>query len=169
MLAFLSGCAEPMPEPVPDDGELKIGYVETIGFPVSVPGAKPGDGFTHLWLLSKNGRYWIQTRDGEVRGCGRYLDGPTSERIVKVWRQASPLLEKIKRETDPQTARISDGTSYSFEGYGPDDMRAKMPAYGLQDVEAMIVGMWDYCRKRSLTAQRAFEGPLSALERQARP
>jgi hypothetical protein len=168
MLALLSGCASPKPEPVPDDGELKIGYVELIGFPVTAPGAKPGEGFTHLWLLSNEGRYWIRTRDGVMDGCGRYLDGPTSERIIKVWRHAAPLLEKIRRETDPETSLIADGTSYYFEGYGPADIRGKMPAYDLRDVQAMIVGMWDYCRNISLTAQRALEVPLSALERQAK-
>jgi hypothetical protein len=157
MLALLVGCAAPMREPVPDDGELKIHYTQIVYF------LSPGrDILGELWLMSKDGRYWVRAKSALNLGCERFLDAHTAVRIVRIWKRAAPLLEQIDREPDTGL----DITSYSFEGYEKADVRAKMPPYDFEKVQEMVTRMWDYCRKGALTSPQAMGSSLRALERQ---
>jgi len=83
--------------------------------------------------------------------------------MAEIWKRAAPLLEKIRREPDTGL----DITSYNFDGYGKIDAGAKMPPYDFEKIQQMIMKAWDYCRKPSLTSQRAVESSLRSLERQA--
>jgi hypothetical protein len=158
MLALLSSCAIPSPEAMPDGGDLKIYYRQTVYF---LPADR--DIVGEVWLLSKDGRYWVTAKSAYNRQCRRSLDARTALRMIRIWKRAAPLLEQINREPDTGL----DITSYSFEGYDEADVRAKMPPYDVEKIDEMATGMWDYCRKRTLTSQEAIGSSLRTLERQA--
>jgi hypothetical protein len=168
----LTGCAGPSAEPAPDDPEVKIRYATSSGLPmttyVKVAGKlEPADGYTELWLFSKDGRYWIETRNlfkPKTGGCARFLDAQTAERVVTVWKRAAPLLDKIERESDPENSGIQDGLSYLFDGYSSADARGAMPVYRFDTIQEMIGGLYFYCRRKSWTTKQGIEKPLRTLE-----